>query len=537
MADETRSEPSGVLEPVRRYVPLAVWTVAILVILIIPLKIVSYGFLPYDDALGDAAKAVCGRPWPDIVVMGSSFKMDHHFGWHWLLREVYLWTHCNTDTLVTVEVVALFLASCGAGLLLLKRPEAWLATLVIFFVWSGLLQRVAIGRQLVLTMTSLMIVLFAWHRHGTSPPKWGTLLWLTALLTVTFFLHGVWYLWALPVAAFFLAGEFRWGFQLAVSAALAVLFSAVLTGHPVEIISQTVTLALRVEGIHATQSTRVHEMRPATPEIIALFVLGGLVVLRRLARLDLKPLSRTPAFWLALMGWILGCQTWRFWEDWGLPALVVLVACNLQSFFQTRLAEDSLKRLAIVCGLAVTVYAAGTNDFQGRWTHNLRTAYLTQDNPDLKGWLPDKNGIIYSADMTIFFQTFYKNPSADWRYILGFEPAYMPDADFKVYHAFLVSNGDAKTLAPWVDKMRPADRFVTRAPRNAPPDIPRLEWYYGVSDIWIGRLPRPVAPGTAPPTIPAKVGAEISTNAVPSAAIQPDRYSTNSPPTPAPSAR
>lgn len=503
MANEIRSEPTGLPEALRRYVPLAIWLAAILVLLVIPLKIIGYGYLPTDDALGDAAKAVSGKPWPEIVVMGPSFAIDHHFGWHWLLREICLWTHCNTDTLVTVEVAGLFLACCGLALVFLKRPEAWLAALIVFFVWSGFLQRVFIGRQLVFTLASLMAVFFAWHRLGASPPKWRTILWLTALLTLTFFLHGVWYLWALPVAAFLLAREFRWALLLSASIVLAIFLSAALCGHPVEMISQTVTLALRVEGIHATQNTRVHEMRPAMPDIIALFVLGGLVVLRRLAALDTRPLARTPAFWLALLGLILGCQTWRFWEDWGLPALVVLVTCDFQSFFQQRLAVDSLKRLGLACGLAVTVYVAATNDFQGRWTENLRWSYLTPDNPDLKGWLPDKNGVIYSGDMTIFFQTFFKNPNADWRYALGFEPSYMPEEDFKVYRDFLVNDGDAATLKPWVDKMRPEDRFVARAPRSAPPGIPRLEWNYGVSGIWIGRLPRPVEPGTAPPTVPA----------------------------------
>ena len=38
-------------EKFRRYVPLAVWLIVALVVLAIPLKIISYGFLPGDDAL------------------------------------------------------------------------------------------------------------------------------------------------------------------------------------------------------------------------------------------------------------------------------------------------------------------------------------------------------------------------------------------------------------------------------------------------------------------------------------------------------
>ena len=42
------------LDPIRRYVPLIVWTIAIAVVLFIPLKIIGYGYLPGDDALRHA---------------------------------------------------------------------------------------------------------------------------------------------------------------------------------------------------------------------------------------------------------------------------------------------------------------------------------------------------------------------------------------------------------------------------------------------------------------------------------------------------
>jgi hypothetical protein len=95
--------------------------------------------------------------------------------------------------------------------------------------------------------------------------------------------------------------------------------------------------------------------------------------------------------------------------------------------------------------------------------------------------------------MGIFYQTFYKNPTADWRYMLGYEPALMPADDFKTYQQIFLSNGDAKAYAPWVKKMQPADRLVLRGGKNEHPNIPELEWNYGVSGIWIGRTPRALA--------------------------------------------
>ena len=60
-------------ERFRRYVPLAVWLILAAVLLLIPFKIISYGYLPGDDALRHCAKAVSGKSWPEIIVVGDTF--------------------------------------------------------------------------------------------------------------------------------------------------------------------------------------------------------------------------------------------------------------------------------------------------------------------------------------------------------------------------------------------------------------------------------------------------------------------------------
>ena len=129
MTEDNDNSGSSPLDAVRRYVPLAVWAIVILVVLAIPLKIIGYGFLPGDDALRHAAKAVSGKPWPDILVLGPAFKIDTNFGWHLLLRQIYLWSICDTEKLVLFSVVALFALVNWSALLWLKRPEAWLIAL------------------------------------------------------------------------------------------------------------------------------------------------------------------------------------------------------------------------------------------------------------------------------------------------------------------------------------------------------------------------------------------------------------------------
>ena len=507
MTDGKRQFDFAFLEPFRRYVPLAAWVIVILLLLVIPLKVISYGYLPGDDALRHAAKAVSGKPWQDILVLGPSFHFDPNWGWHWFLRRFHLWENWDAGALVVFSVVMLFLIGNGAAVACLKRPEAWLAAFIIVSQMqvSDLTQRFLLGRPFVLTVAATMVILLVWQRHGSAPPKWRTIVWMTSLIAVAVFLHGVWYLWALPIAAFFLAQQFRWCFLLAASWILGTLLGSALTGHPVESILQAVQVALRAIRMHQTQLTLVSELRPSGGDIFSLLLLGGLIVLRQQAKLDAPPLIRHPAFWLAALGWVLGCETNRFWEDWGLPALAVLFAGDLQLFFESRFAVDSFQRLALVCGLALTMYASTTNDFNSRWTNHLAWRYIEPDpkNPGFDAWLPEKGGILYSADMTIFYQTFFKNPNADWRYILGFESTFMPDEDFEVYHNILWNFGDAKAYKPWVDKMRPEDRLVIRGGSANVPPIPQLEWNHDIGDIWIGRLPRPVQPGATPPTVPA----------------------------------
>jgi hypothetical protein len=516
MADENDNFHPPHLDPLKRYVPLAVWTIALLTVLMIPLRIIQYGYLPPDDALRHAGKAVSGKPWPEILVLNGTYKIDHEFGWSLLLEKIHLWTNWDAEYLVIFSVVTLFILAGWSALACLRRPEAWLAALILSSQVFDLTRRLLDGRPFALTILAVTVVLLLWQRQGSSPPNWRAFAWMTALVAFAVFMHDVWYLWVLPIAAFFLARQFRWGFMLAAAWIFGTLFGAALTGRPVEYILQAIQLALRALGMHPTQNTLVGELQPTNGNVFALVVLGGLIVLRQLAGLNATPLARQPAFWLMALGWVMGCETNRFWEDWGAPALMVLMACDFQLFFQARFAADSFKRLALACGLALTLYALTTNDAGSRWTGNLTQQYLTMaEHPDdLNGWLPEKDGIFYTADMTLFYQTFFKNPNADWRYILGFESTLMPDEDFKVYHAVLWNAGDAKAYKPWVDKMRPEDRLVIRGGRADGPNIPQLEWNYGVSGIWIGRTPRTNAPPPAP-TIPALATMASPTNSPP----------------------
>ncbi len=486
------------LTGIGRYVPLLVYVLVALVLLLIPLKILSSGYLPPDDALADAAKAVNGKPWPEILVLKSSYAIDNHIGWHALLRQVYLWTNWNAEGLVIFSVAGLFTLLGWSALPWLRHPEAWLVAFILVpGIGMEFMGRFMLGRPLLISMTALVTLLFLWHARGSSPPGKGSVAAMTALIAIAVLLHGVWYFWVLPVAAFFIARQYRWAWALTASWLAGTLLGGLLTGHPAVYLVDAVRQALNVMGNHVTGRTQVSEMLPTPGNTFGLMLLGGLLVLRHLAKLNSRPWKNNPAFWLVCLGWVLGYQAARFWEDWALPALMVLIAVDLQPLLERQLAFRSLPRLALTAGLGVTLYLTATCDVQSRWTGSLITQNLNPEIRGLAGWLPDRGGIFYAADMGFFYQTFYQNPRAEWRYMVGFEPIFMPDEDFATYEKILWNNGDPRAYQPWVNKMRPPDRLVMRASPAAPPPIPELEWYYAATDLWIGRLPRPKpkAPG------------------------------------------
>ena len=483
---------SAARESLRRHVPLLVWVLVALTVIAIPLKIVGYGYLPGDDALRHAAKAVSGKPWGEILVLGSAYR-DQHFFWHIFLRQIFLWSHCNTGQLVGFAVAGLFVLFGLSPLAWLKRPEAWLITLTLVTVAGGLMPRLMLGRPFILTLSGLVTILCAWQFREPSPPRWRIFALFTAVIGFCTLVHGVWYLWALPVAAFFLAGQFRWGILLAAGWLAGTFLGACLTGHPVDSIFYAAELGRRSLGMHLVEHTMATEFQPFAGDIFALLLVAGLLILRCVGKLDPLSWKSSPVFWLACLGWLLGFKAVRFWTDWGWPALMVLTAFELQLLLTARLATNSPKRLALAVVLALTTYLAATSNNDGKWTKNLSWSYLSQDNPDLKGWLPEPDGIFYTADMTVFYQTFFKNPLARWQYITGFEPALMPDTDFAVYQNVHWNFGDPKAYQPWVEKMRPADRLVLRGKNGDAPDLPQLEWK-AVPGFWIGRTPRPDAP-------------------------------------------
>jgi hypothetical protein len=479
----------------KKYVPVSVWVVAVSAILFVPLKIISYGFLPMDDALRHAAKAVSGKAWQQILVMRDDFHVDPSPGWQAILAWVHQGFGCDAEHLVVFSVIALMLLVTLSAVPWLRRPEAWLAALCIAAVFvPSCTTRMARGRPYLLTTAVLITILFLWSKlkeNREDRPTWLALLCTPILVAASAWIHGSWYMLVLPGAAILLAGFWRSAIWYGGCWLLGSILGCALTGHPWEFLFQAVQHMFGVFGHLVVNRQLEPELHPSDGQTPAVMVVVALLLWRKVS-IGWNPRSLVnPIFIMMALGWLLGLKMQRFWWDWGTPAFLVWVALELQEHLERHLSFDSERRLVVTVALAAGCFFGFTSDRDSRWTDTLTTEYLTPDTPGEADWLPGANGIVYNSSMDVFFQTFFKNPTANWRYILGFEPGLMKPEDIEVLREIQWTYGDARAYEPWVKKMRPEDRMMVQgtSARSGPPNIPELEWHYAVSGLWVGRLP------------------------------------------------
>lgn len=494
------------LPPLVRTVRTATWALVLMTILLIPLRIMGYGFLPTDDALRHTAKAVSGKPWSEILVMRPDLTIDHNPGWHAILGRIHGLTGMDTDGLVSFSVIALFVLFLCSALPWIRRPEAWiLALLLLAFTGQNPIGRLLFGRPFILSMAVLVVLLSLWSA-GERKGDWRWRVPVSAALIATaVWIHGSWYLFVVPVAAFVAARRLREAAGLGASWLAGSLAGATLTGKPIEFLVGHLRIVTSAFGRNDLQRMLVAEFQPTDGLILVVTIVALMLLLLRINEPNvLARVLRDPVFLCAMLGWLLGLQVGRFWHDWGMPALSLWLARELARVTESGCRSNPLRRLALGAFACASFFLVTTSDYGGRWTYNLTATYLTREDAETAEWLPEKGGIIYSDDMKVFYRTFFKNPHGDWRYILGYEATLMPPEDLEVYRKIQWNFGDAKAFAPWVKKMRPEDRLVLIRPRSGKPDIPELEWEYVVTQTWVGRLPRESGgPGATNPPPPA----------------------------------
>jgi hypothetical protein len=459
---------------------------------LIPFRILGHGYLPGDDALRHAGKAVSGKEWSEILVMRADMPMDSHPGWHAVLGAVHGVTGWGSHALVVLSVVGLFALLSLPAVVLMRRPEAWaMSLLAVAVAEPRLFGRLYFGRPFLVTLAAYLTVLFLLPRLQSSRAPRGAMAAIVVVLTLAVWMHPIWYLSLLPVVACLLARWWRAAARLFGCFLAGVFVAACLTGHPIDFVAQTLQHGRLTVDLDAQTETLSMELRPQSGSpvlLIALLLLVGWRALRgRLSRADLD----APVLWLVGVCWVLGWVSLRFWSDWGIPAVLVFAALQIQDLLVDRVPDKGLSRLvhtAAACGICALALSANVD---GRFMPAHRR-YLALFNPAARDALPDPGGILYSDSMSIFFQGLYRLPKAPWRYLLGFEPALMPPADLALYRAMT----DRRNRVPemyeqWVRRMRPGDRMIleTTGLRDPPP-VAGLEWRFYPPVYWSGRLPQ-----------------------------------------------
>jgi hypothetical protein len=504
----TGGRTGGAWASLAAYVPILVWVLVAVTLVLIPLRIAAYGYIPLDDAVRHAAKAVCGKPWPEILVMRPDATIDSHAAWHAGLRALYLATGCGIDTLVVIPMAGLCLLVLFAPIPGLRAPEAWLASWAVACMTAPpVFHRLTLGRPYLVSVAVLLMLMTLWSRHAATRRGGAALAATVLLFFVSAWIHGSWYLLLLVPAAFAAARRWRAAGELTACWAVATVLAAVATGEPFAyLVGQVSHMLHAFRGIPVV-TLLVSEFQPSGGGgVPALICVAAVVVwLLRGGRFD--RLSRDPLLLLAAIGWVMGMRVIRFWADWGLPCAMLWIAFRLQPVFVRLGRRTPLLRLGTAAMLCASLAFMCVGDVQGRWTENLRKDYLSADNPDTRPWLPDRGGIVYTVSMGVFYDTFFKNPNGDWRYVLGFEPGLMTEEDRATFNHIRWNIGDYRAYKPWIDRMRPEDRLVILDMPGSRPNLPALEWHYAATGTWVGRLRRAatnsVPSGAASPPAPS----------------------------------
>lgn len=482
-------------EKIEHLSPLLIWAAVLVTILIVPLAITGRGYLPGDDALRHAAKAVTGRPWSEIVVQRPGVGIDHHAAWHAFLARIHAATDCGPDGLVVFAVVVLFLLVFLAPIWAFRHPEAWLAIWVGALVSGCHIERMLLGRPYLVSVASMLAIVSVWIRFKPATKKslFAAFAASTLLMFLAAWVHGSWYLLAIIPAGFFLARQWRACIVLSASWLLGSLLAGLASGTPFAFLYGQVFHMLHAMGDSAFVWLKVSEFQPSggggLPAVVWLAFSVIQIVCAADRRQSVRETIENPLFMIAVLGWLLGLKVTRFWIDLGMPCALLWMAFQLE---QRVIAwhPGNRARLAVCLFICLAFAFHTTADNGGRWTQGLRREFLDIDGEGMAGWMPDDGGVIYSTSMGVFFNTFYKYPQAKWKYLLSFEPAMMPPDDYKTYNHIRWNLGDPRAYKPWVEKMRPEDRLILEAPSGSQPKIPELEWHYGATGLWIGRLPR-----------------------------------------------
>ncbi len=474
-----------------RYTQLIAWVAVISTLTLIALKIgIAYAYKPGGDARRHVAKAFTDKSYSEIIVLRPEYGTDQSPGWDWILHQLHVATGWQQDALLSFSVIFLLLCVFFAALPWVRRPEVWLAALLAqMLAIPELMTRLTQARPYLLTEAVLVAILFSWSKAGEKISLRKVI--LTSIgIALSVCIHGTWYLWALPLAAFFMAGAWRRLVSLTCCVMAGVLLGGVMTGKPFVFLKASVSMVTLVFKEHVPQWMLVGEFQPSYGEFSTLLLVGFVYLWRR-QRVATEPnWLKLPVVWMFIICWILGFKADRFWADWGLPAVLVWLTWQFEEIMETTWSAASPKRVCLCVLLAAPLFLHATNDLGRRYSNCQEETFLNGADPALREWVPQDKGIFYTAQMECFYNTFYANPNAPWRYVLGMEPAMMLPENLEVFRAIQRAHYAYGAYDQWVKKIKehPEDRMMILG--GGQPNLPELEWTNAAGNIWIGRPPK-----------------------------------------------
>jgi hypothetical protein len=452
----------------------------------IPFRILLLNYSPVDDARRHVAKVVSGKAWEDVLILNERFVgFDQHHGWHVALGLLHR-MGLGKEALLDVSVVLCFCALVWSGLFhFRKRPEAWILAL-IFVQISVYPQRWMLGRPFLISSAVFLQLLFIWESGKYR--RLSRIVLTGVLVALACWIHGAWYLWAILPVSLFLAGRPRDALDASTAWILGAVVAGVLTGKPVTfLITQLDHLTLSLGSVQRTRML-VSEFYPVLSPFPLILAGLGYALQRHVGRSH-RELCGSPVLWALVLGWTLGLHNGRFWNDWGGVALLVWSAQSFSLWLGERESEKLVLTFPHQGLLALAILFTFIADVDSRWSNQDFKPRLIPEEGEMLSGFPDPGGILYSDDMMVFYEAFFDNPHAPWRYVLGFESAIMPPEDLAIYRNIqFFGRGRPVVYAPWVEKMTPKDRLIVRGRPSVSPGFGGLAWIYVSENTWSGRL-------------------------------------------------
>ena len=474
------------LSPQHQLIRSVVLLMCLSTLLITCLRVIGHGFFPIDDALRHVAKVLSGKSWADILIIRPEITMDSHPGWHIILSVFQAVTKCDKTVLLNFSVMLLFLVFTVPPIFYFRRGEAWIASLALSTVFFfGSIYRLFYGRPYITSMALVLLFCFLWDKVKDKDKPWVELIALSAITALATWIHGAWYLLTLPLVALLLARQWRVFGLMSGATSLGVLCGAMLMGSPLVFLHQMIFHALDAFGKNDFTRQLVGEFQPFTGEALVFFVIGGFLLWRQTRGEWNDRVLDNPVFYLIVICWIMGFFASRFWTDWAWPALAFWMALEIQAALEQYMDNFSWKRLILAAMFCLVLLLAVTNDHGSRWSGAV-AEWPNIENKAHRPWLPDDGGIVYNDNMFLFYQVFYNNPQAPWRYALGFEPIWMTADNLKIFRDIQLKRGKDESYLPWVQKMTLKDRMILI--RSIEPQIQGLEWHEITPTVWSGKL-------------------------------------------------